>query len=451
MGRSVLVVLWILVFTRPCKPKNVGWIWHVTDFHWDFTYDDRRLSCREYQADSGPFGDFWCDSPWRLCQEAVNIMTLTKPKVDFVLWTGDNVLHGKDEDLNLTRNNEILTRLTSLLSDAFPDIPIYPTFGNHDYWPTDQFPAHGNTLYNLTLENWKQWINDTVQENNFLKGAYYTVKTQHDLRIIALNTNLYYTSNKMTKDMKDPADQFQWLELVLSEAATKKEKVLVTGHVPPGIYAPGGFSWMYKQFNEAFNDLMIKHSDVIVGLHFGHSHADLWSLYRNSAGEPVVPVFMAPSVTPWRYKISASGHNPAVRLIKYDRDDGSPLDISNYYMDLDLSNKNNRPEWQISYNMTTGYDIPDVTPSSLARVIGRMKTNMVPLQNYNKWRFANAPANVTVPCDDKCSQEVLCSLDHLDIDDFNSCLQNVSSGSGIWLDTIIIVCTFILYFFKIES
>ncbi|KAL5022237.1 hypothetical protein ScPMuIL_001392 [Solemya velum] len=312
-----------------------GWIWHVTDFHWDFTYDDRRLSCREYQADSSPFGNYSCDSTWRLCHEAVNIMKSTKPGVDFILWTGDSVPHSKDADLNLTKRNDILTKITSLLSDAFPDIPIYPTFGNNDYWPTHQFPSHGNALYNLTLENWKQWINDTVQANNFLKGAYYTVKNPHGLRIIAMNTNLYYTSNKMTKDMKDPADQFQWLEHVLSEAAANNEKVLVTGHVPPGVYAPGGFSWMYKQFNEAFNDIMIKHSDVIVGLHFGHTHADLWSLYRNSAGEPVVPVFMAPSVTPLRYKISAGGHNPAVRLIKYDRDDGSPLDISNYYMDLD--------------------------------------------------------------------------------------------------------------------
>jgi hypothetical protein len=47
-------------------------------------------------------------------------------------------------------------------------------------------------------------------------------------------------------------------------------------------------------------------------------------------GEPLVPVFVAPAVTPWRYVIpSGTGpaHNPAIRLVKYDRQTGRQLDI----------------------------------------------------------------------------------------------------------------------------
>ena len=57
-----------------------------------------------------------------------------------------------------------------------------------------------------------------------ITGGYYTVKTNYSLRIIALNTNMYY-KDTLTRDLDDPADQFAWLEAQLVAAATKKEKV----------------------------------------------------------------------------------------------------------------------------------------------------------------------------------------------------------------------------------
>lgn len=161
-------------------------------------------------------------------------------------------------------------------------------------------------------------------------------------------------------------------------------------------------------------------------------------------GEPVVSVFMAPSVTPLRYTTTTSGHNPAVRLIKYDRNDGRPLDIINYYMDLDQSNKNDKSVWQLEYNMTSGYSIPDVMPSSLARVVERMKTDTAPLKNYNRWRIVNAPANVTAICDDNCFNEILCAFDHPNIEEFNKCMQNVSSGRWMKTVTVLVIGSFIL-------
>ncbi|KAH3787791.1 hypothetical protein DPMN_165920 [Dreissena polymorpha] len=58
-----------------------------------------------------------------------------------------------------------------------------------------------------------------------LVGAYYTVKTPHGLRIISLNTNLYYTSDKATVNVSDPADQLQWLNATLVNAKTSNERV----------------------------------------------------------------------------------------------------------------------------------------------------------------------------------------------------------------------------------
>lgn len=43
--------------------------------------------------------------------------------------------------------------------------------------------------------------------------------------MLVLNTNLYYDQNKLTMNTDDPADQFSWADRVLTEAASKKEKV----------------------------------------------------------------------------------------------------------------------------------------------------------------------------------------------------------------------------------
>lgn len=58
-----------------------------------------------------------------------------------------------------------------------------------------------------------------------ISGGYYTVKTKHGLRIVALNTNLYYTSNKAILNELDPADQLQWLNTTLFQAKTNNDKV----------------------------------------------------------------------------------------------------------------------------------------------------------------------------------------------------------------------------------
>lgn len=56
-------------------------------------------------------------------------------------------------------------------------------------------------------------------------GGYYTVMTKYNIRIVALNTILYYKPNKAVKTNGDPAGQFEWLTSVLSNAARNKERV----------------------------------------------------------------------------------------------------------------------------------------------------------------------------------------------------------------------------------
>ena len=46
-----------------------------------------------------------------------------------------------------------------------------------------------------------------------------------NLRMVVLNTNLYYDSNELTEEMPDPANQLQWFDDVLTAAASDNETV----------------------------------------------------------------------------------------------------------------------------------------------------------------------------------------------------------------------------------
>lgn len=45
------------------------------------------------------------------------------------------------------------------------------------------------------------------------------------LRVVALNSNMYYTPDTVTMNIADPADQLAWLHSVLNDAAFHQEKV----------------------------------------------------------------------------------------------------------------------------------------------------------------------------------------------------------------------------------
>ena len=70
-------------------------------------------------------------------------------------------------------------------------------------------------------------INELINICLCYLGAFYTTKTSHGIRIMALNTNMYYFSDKITNpaNYSDPAGQFAWMENTLTAARTAKEKV----------------------------------------------------------------------------------------------------------------------------------------------------------------------------------------------------------------------------------
>lgn len=139
-------------------------------------------------------------------------------------------------------------------------------------------------------------------------------------------------------------------------------------------------------------------------------------------------MFIAPSVTPWRYQI-ASGveppHNPGARLVKYDRDTGAQLDIIQYYVELNTINMDQTFHWVQGYNATSLYNIADISPSSMDKVIRKMTSpNSPEFQNFVLWYNTNVNTSVEYPCDTECYTSVICGFKHLTEEPFMACINN---------------------------
>ncbi|XP_071089682.1 acid sphingomyelinase-like phosphodiesterase 3b [Haliotis cracherodii] len=440
----------LILFIVGASKANEGYFWHITDHHYDTTYWSEMRSCNDEVPVRGIYGDYWCDSPWRLVNDSINAMADIKKNVDFIMWTGDTVAHIKDKYLNESFNLEIMKVVTDALKAAFPEVKVYATMGNHDWYPSDQFPVTSHSLYNATADLWEDWIGDAEQMANFRKGAFYTIKTPQGLRIIALNTNLYFTSDKLTTDLTDPAGQFAWLEEVLKKAKGDGEKVLISAHIPPGVHVPGNVQWLAKNFNTRFIDLLRQYTDIIAAMYFGHDHADGFKLLHKNGRTPGVPMFMAPSITPWRYKIpgkSGDSHNPAIRLVKYNRDSGMPLDIHQYYMDLTESNKNNASNWTIAYKTSEAFGLSDLSADSLNGVIKKMETDKSLLDKYIMHNTVLANGETTVNgCNQKCRAIFMCGFTHMDKPSFDSCVDSrVSAAAEICSSSIAFIALALLY------
>ena len=60
--------------------------------------------------------------------------------------------------------------------------------------------------------------------------------------------------------------------------------MLVAAHIPPGIHTPNGLVWMWEQFNTKLVEVLQRYTEVIVGMHFGHDHADGFKIFQGTKG-----------------------------------------------------------------------------------------------------------------------------------------------------------------------
>ncbi|ODV82109.1 phosphate metabolism transcription is regulated by PHO system [Suhomyces tanzawaensis NRRL Y-17324] len=266
---------------------------HITDMHPDPHYREgmlpEELACHSPgEGKSGKYGDaiLGCDSPMILVNDTVAwIKKHLKDKIDFVVWTGDNIRHDNDRRFPRTEQSifDMNQQVSDLMYEAFKDdqaddhlrkmqVDLIPSLGNNDVYPHNLF-SPGPTLQ--TREMFKIWQNYIPQSqlHIFNRGAYFFQEViPGHLAVLSINTLYLFQSNPLVDNCdskKQPGYKlFEWLGYVLKEMRARNMKVWLTGHVPP---------------NEKNYDISClrkyivwthEYRDVIIGGLYGHMNID---------------------------------------------------------------------------------------------------------------------------------------------------------------------------------
>nr|XP_037271294.1 acid sphingomyelinase-like phosphodiesterase 3b [Rhipicephalus microplus] len=426
---------------------DVGYFWHVSDFHVDKDYTTRGsrdqachlVANRTILDNIGAYGDFLCDAPKLLAQSAVEAMEQIHPATDFVLWTGDNLPHVSGvtwaDMYNETRYIGELLWHWAQRHKSF----VVPTLGNHDWVPANAMEAKNTTLYRgfLTRGGFNQLLPEDAWAT-FEQGGYYSQQLSNKIRLVCLNSVLWYSSNKGERPgLSDP--QMAWLRDQLHDAQQRKQKVFISGHVGPGYYSRAlvGHSAsvvFFDDINERYQDMIAQYKDVVAGQFFGHQHMNAFVIISDKNGSPVSTMHLGGSVTPWGskdpvYRTLSEPTNPCVRLYTYRRSTGELLDYSVYYLDLDKANaaaaSQQQAKWEFLYSACKEFGLQDLSTASMVELAHRITSSPELLTRYINLSSA---LKDTGPCDAACRQAMLCAILGSRHDSHAAC---ISQGSKV--------------------
>ncbi|KAJ3761911.1 sphingomyelin phosphodiesterase [Lentinula raphanica] len=307
---------------------------HLSDFHLDPRYStvtscSSGLCCRannfnKTSPDSPVFpaprfGTYSCDSPYALilaALEAIPVLTDTKDaEFDFMLFTGDLVSHDPENELSSPQSLVFQTVLYDLFKRTLLSGPVYATLGNHDSYNQAQgspnsLDAPGANQFSWNYDHvsalWEHegWLNGSAVQTAKTHYAAYSVQRSDGLKVISLNTNLWYRSNYFSYiNMTNPdvSGMLRMLTDELQESEDAGERVWIIGHVLSGW---DGTNPLLNPTN-LFYQIVDRYSPhVIANIFWGHTHEDQHSIfYTNnatniSAQTALAQAWIGPSITP---------------------------------------------------------------------------------------------------------------------------------------------------------
>ncbi|KAI8981242.1 sphingomyelin phosphodiesterase [Trametes punicea] len=322
---------------RPRKPSGKRLkVLHLSDMHLDPRYANGAeanctsgLCCRENNFNvqspnetvfpAPRYGAYLCDSPLSLivsALEAIPVLAGTeRTGFDFTVYTGDLVSH--DSENQLSRDYILYTEtvLYDLLKKMLGGGPVYAALGNHDSYnqAQDAPQSLGGQLaqqfswnYDHVAALWQHegWLPESAIELARSHYAAYMVKRSDGLRVITLNTDLWYTANYFNYiNMTNPdvSGMLRFLTNELQDAEDAGDAVWIVGHVLSGWDGTNPLSTptdLFYQIVDRFSPHVIK------AIFFGHTHEDQVMIYyannaTNISAQTAGAVgWIGPSVTP---------------------------------------------------------------------------------------------------------------------------------------------------------
>ena len=390
------------------------------------------------------YGRYLCDPPHSFVSAALQSLatSLALVPLDVILLPGDLAAHFVACPRTLYST---VSRTLSLVTTAFPSIPVIFSIGNTDIFPTSSLPslhsepatvdtaaltsAHSACqtaffplLDLLLLHGVLDEADDDDAIQTFCHGGYYSKRISNGrIRILSLNTiawsqqlldstqsNPSHTSGEYSSNLEpanspvpcderpdDPFGQFGWLEHEVRAADESGQHLWLLGHIPPGVKADEqGWCWRYWQRMER---LLQDYKSVITQLHFGDYSQDSIRLVERSdtvrqsrqqqqsshpfAGGVSHVVHINPGLSPRK------NVNPAARVYTYNQSSSHLVDYQQLYIDLTrlhTAHSQQPPHWLFQYNALDAYAMDEYGPAGWLDVVRRMRwtSDGVPLERY---------------------------------------------------------------------
>ncbi|KAI5824164.1 hypothetical protein K523DRAFT_420982 [Schizophyllum commune Tattone D] len=317
-------------------------ILHVSDVHLDARYETAGeanctsgMCCRtnnhnndfpDQVVEPAPrFGHYLCDTPESLFLATLEAIPLLTETVDtgfaFSLYTGDLVSHDNDNQGGRDYTTYSETVVYDLFRRMLGSGPLYATMGNHDSYNSDQDVPHsiGGHLaeqfqwnYDHLASLWahEEWLPEAAVQLARTHYGGYMAKRADGLRIISLNTNLWYRHNYfnfINMTHPDTSGILRFLTDELQDAEDAGDRVWIMGHVGSGwdgTNALPGPTNLFYQIVDRFSP------HVIANIFWAHTHEDQLSIYyANNATEisaetAQTVAWIGPSIVP-RTRVNA--------------------------------------------------------------------------------------------------------------------------------------------------
>lgn len=428
-------------------------ILHLSDIHLDPRYEtgseancSSGACCRDnLHNPSSPnvtllpaprFGAFHCDSPFALVAagfEAIPVLTGTQETgFAFTLYTGDLVSHDAENQLSRDYVMYAETLLYDLMKRMLVSGPVYAVLGNHDSYNQAQDAPHtlGGNLsdqfswnYDHVSSLWKQegWLPQSAVDLARAHYAAYMVRRTDGLRIITLNTNLWYRANwfaYINQSHPDPSGMLKFLTDELQEAEDAGDRVWIMGHVLSGWDGTNGL----KNPTDLFYQIVDRYSPhVIANIFWGHTHEDQLSIFyannaTNISAETAQAVsWVGPSLTP------ITNLNSGFRVYEVDSATFEVLDAHTWRSDVNSFPSldpqiENGPTYVYEYSSREAYgasidgwglDDP-LNATWWHRVTEAMEANSTLVSTFNT--FQGKTSVMTKPCTGECIVAKICYL-----------------------------------------
>ncbi|KIJ21978.1 hypothetical protein PAXINDRAFT_124362 [Paxillus involutus ATCC 200175] len=425
---------------------------HLSDLHIDPRYANGAeanctsgLCCREnaYNLHSlqtpllpAPrFGYFLCDSPYSLITatlEAIPPLAGTETTgFDFTLFTGDMLAHDPENQQSRAFNEYSEVVLFDLFKRMLGPGPVYATLGNHDSCLPDLASPYSlggelgqqfGWLYDHVTALWEQkgWLSAASVETSRAHYAAYMVKRADGLRIISLNTNLWYRSNYfnyINASDPDTSGMMRFLTDELQDAEDAGDRVWIIGHVVSGWDGSNSLSNPTNLFYQIV-DRFSPH--VIANVFWGHTHEDQVSIFYSNNGTVMntetaqTLSWTGPSVTP------LTNLNSGFRVYEIDSATFEVLDAHTYKSSVDTfsaldSQVQYGPTFELEYSTreTYGGNIPWAANDPLnatwwQHVTEEMEANTTLVEVFNTYQGKSSV--LTPPCTGDCVTARICYI-----------------------------------------